>query len=219
MNLDDTPRFRSAIDRLFLPYAKEGENPKPSRDVYEIWWDALADIPIEIVEAAVRRYHLTERWRPTPAAFRDLIGANASPWPEPHEAWAMTPKSEAEAGWMCQATAAALGAALPLIEDGDSYGARSAFVEVSQRDIQRADLAGETPKWWISDASSGTYAMRLHQRLTLLEQHPERRPDLIQTTNQELQMLTGSERTGAGLQELSALTSKLKLTHAKDPAP
>lgn len=204
MTTDDEPRFIQALQRLLRPWYE----PHAVDDaLIELWLDALADLPIEAFETAVGIYHRTRRYKPTPADIRDILGANASLWPEPDEAWNLTPKSEAESGWLCDEMAAALAACTDSLQRGDLFSARRAFIEVYTRKTKQAELAGRAPRWWISEASCVSYEARLQQRQALLDRHPQRRPDLIAPTQRALQALSGSARTGGGLNRLSAPSS------------
>jgi hypothetical protein len=184
------------------------EGQKVSEELGEVWWEALEDLPIEAIEHAARIFQRTSTYKPKPAHLRQILDADRSAWPEAHEAWNLAPKDEAQAGWMCEEIAVALSASQDAIDRGDLYAARRSFVEVYEREVKRAELAGRAPRWWISEASSGGYEQRLHQRQALLQNQPQRRSDLIAPTQRALAALGSgtrlSDESGGGLRQLVA---------------
>lgn len=62
-------------------------------------------------------------------------------------AWAMLPRSENQTVVWTQEMQAAWGVAAPLMEDGDRFGARRAFVEEYERLVDKAREAGLSPRW------------------------------------------------------------------------
>lgn len=70
--------------------------------------------------------------------------------PGADEAWAMIPKDEYTSAVMTEEMSEAYGIALPLLNDGDKYGARKAFIESYQRIVEKNKLAGIAPKWFPS---------------------------------------------------------------------
>lgn len=67
--------------------------------------------------------------------------------PGPDEAWAMLPKSERDTVVWTEEMSQAWGVAAPLVEAGDKFGARRAFVEAYERLIEEARDAGRPPQW------------------------------------------------------------------------
>jgi len=62
----------------------------------------------------------------------------------------MIPKDEHASAVMTEEMAQALHIAQPLIDDGDQYGARMAFVEAYKRIVDAAKLDGTPVKWFAS---------------------------------------------------------------------
>lgn len=69
--------------------------------------------------------------------------------PGPEEAWALFPKSEAEAGCVTEEMSVAWGAAASLYET-DEVGARMAFREAYTRELRNARAQGTPPRWRLS---------------------------------------------------------------------
>jgi len=86
--------------------------------------------------------------------LKEIVDALAKVCPDgrpgANEAWAMMPKDEHASAVMTEEMAQALHIAQPLIDDGDQYGARMAFVEAYKRIVDAAKLDGTPVKWFAS---------------------------------------------------------------------
>ena len=196
----DKAEFKKILDRMT---ASLGRNPMPALGV-SAWWDAMQSVAMTIGQfRAAMAAHLSEitDW-PAPASIIQRAGLQRqSPWPSPEVAWNMTPKSEDESGWLCEETAAALGACQDSLNRGDEIGARMAFIEA----YKQLPKTG-APRWWISEGSAMSYERRLEAKQTLLAEQPARRLELARETELQRLATTGSQRTGKGLQKLSDLS-------------
>jgi len=166
-----------------------------------MWFDAVTAVGMDLEQfrATMLEYLATSQEWPSPATIIDLAGMKPrSPYPSPEEAWNMTPKTESESGWLCEQTAAALGACQDSLDAGDRIGARMAFLECYKLQPKEG-----IPQWWISEGGLMSLEERLEAKQALLQHNPNRRPELIQQTDNQLQMLNGSRRTGGGLVALS----------------
>ena len=86
--------------------------------------------------------------------LKEIVDALAKVCPDgrpgANEAWAMIPKSEHASAVMTEEMAQALHIAQPLIDDGDQYGARMAFIEAYKRIVDAAKMEGTPVKWFAS---------------------------------------------------------------------
>jgi hypothetical protein len=70
--------------------------------------------------------------------------------PGADEAWAMLPRDENQTVVWTVEMQRAWGIAQPLLEDGDKFGARRAFVEAYEREVEQARDMGTYPRWEVS---------------------------------------------------------------------
>lgn len=70
--------------------------------------------------------------------------------PGADEAWAMLPRTEDDTAVMTPEMHRALGVAQALLDDGDRFGARRAFVEAYERIVEEARERGEPANWTVS---------------------------------------------------------------------
>ena len=162
----DAPAFEKILVTLFRSMHRD----PPGRDIVRVWWDACMDIELDRFSKACSAYVRTDVMPPTVSAIRNLAGANKSAWPTPEEAWNQVPKSELDSAWVFPEMLAALSAAQDSLDAGDRIGARKAFLQVYEREVQGKE--GE-PGWFIS-AGICPVDQREQQRLELMESRPER---------------------------------------------
>lgn len=83
--------------------------------------------------------------------------------PDAKEAWAMMPTGEQDSVVWTEEMAQAWGAALPLLDAGDTAAARAAFCDTYQKLVIAARMRGEAPRWTPSlglDVSGRELALR-----------------------------------------------------------
>ena len=189
MTENDKERFLMAYGTV-MEFYRQTVNPR----VAEIWWKLAApDMELGDFEAALLEHMRNEKFAPQLSEIR--LAAKMRHWPTPEAAWNDTPKTDHEAGWLCQETARALAACQDSLDRGDMIGARMAFLETYKRAVSEA---GSGPKWWLSEAARGSPSSRAMASLAALEAHPDRAPGLLAITRDRLEHISGA-RTGSGL--------------------
>lgn len=83
-------------------------------------------------------------------SLADVISRITDGRPGPEEAWALMPKTEAEAACVTEEMSIAWGAAAPLVTAGDHVAARMAFKETYERAVREARARREPPRWRLS---------------------------------------------------------------------
>lgn len=134
-----------------------------SQSAAELMADDLASYPALVIRDALRacRRELTSRL--TLAAILQRINA-ADGRPEPSEAWAIALSASDEAATvvMTQEITQALFAAKPVLDSGDSIGARMAFIAAYQRLLSSARAEAKPVVWSVSlgrDPSGRVFAI------------------------------------------------------------
>lgn len=125
--------------------------PAPSQAALRSWWRVLADLDLAVVDQALTAHLSDSRFAPTPAEVLARIRA-ADGRPGPDEAWSIALRSADEADtvvWTAE-IATARAAALPILGAGDEVGARRAFLEVYQRELDAARRALRPVRWAVS---------------------------------------------------------------------
>lgn len=100
-------------------------------------------VALKIVRASASRFNLK-------AVIDALEKVCPDGRPGADEAWAMILKDEYTSAVMTEEMAEAYGIAVPLLNDGDKYGARKAFIEAYQRIVEKNKMDGIAPKWFPS---------------------------------------------------------------------
>ncbi|MGA7180998.1 MAG: hypothetical protein WBX11_15640 [Thiobacillaceae bacterium] len=111
----------------------------------------LEPYPFHPVETALARCRAEVSGRLTLAVIIDrLQGADTRP--APNEAWAMVLKArdENETVVWCQEMEKGWWASVEILRNGDKVGARMAFIEVYNRQVSEARIAGTPAKWTVS---------------------------------------------------------------------
>jgi predicted ester cyclase len=120
-----------------------------SKAAAEVFAADLAEHPAEAVLVALDRCRKEIRGRLTLADVIARIRENDGR-PGIEEAWAMLPRTEAESAVLTDEMATAMGAAAPLLAEGDAIAARMAFKEVYSREVTAARAAGKPVRWFAS---------------------------------------------------------------------
>jgi hypothetical protein len=105
----------------------------------------LAAYPEEQIMAALTRCRKELQGKLTLQAIITRLGDGR---PSSDEAWAMLPKDEATSAVLTQETLAAMNPAMQLYHEGDEVGARMAFRETYNREVQQSRDKG-VPVCWI----------------------------------------------------------------------
>lgn len=74
--MNDKQKFTMAIGALFLAFHIQG-----SRELFEVWWQALKDIPIEDIQQSVLKVIQTEAdsYKPVPGRIRKEVFGGSEP--------------------------------------------------------------------------------------------------------------------------------------------
>ena len=142
----DKSAFAQMLTTTFTVYSR----PAPDSNAMRVWFRLLEQFPLEMVQRAFDHFVATEpKFPPTPAAIRDLLGANADNRPGVDEAWAiaLTSRDEAETIVWTTETAEAFAACRPVLDMGDEVGARMAFKDAYGRITGAAKQRGEPVRW------------------------------------------------------------------------
>jgi len=142
----DKSAFAQMLTTTFTVYSR----PAPDSNAMRVWFRLLEQFPLEMVQRAFDHFVATEpKFPPTPAAIRDLLGANADNRPGVDEAWAiaLTSRDEAETIVWTTETAEAFAACRPVLDMGDEVGARMAFKDAYGRICGTAKQRGEPVRW------------------------------------------------------------------------
>ena len=115
-----------------------------SEDAARVMAQDLARYPENQVLPALTRCRREIRTRLTVA---DVVARLDDGRPGPEQAWAMSPRDEAQSVVWTEEMAQAYGAAVPLIFEGDLVAARMAFLETYRKLVLDARDRGEQPKW------------------------------------------------------------------------
>lgn len=130
MQTKDLKEFTSILKSVMETYGKE-----MSESATKIWWATMEEISIEDFRLAMTKHIKTNQFFPKPAdilnQFKTFDGR-----PGAEEAWAMIPKDEYGSVVWTEEMAIAFGACSPLLNDGDKIGARMAFKEAYEREIE-----------------------------------------------------------------------------------
>lgn len=118
-----------------------------STDVLHAMMDELERYPEEWVAGALMRCRRELRYKLTLA---DILTRMDDGRPGVEQAWAMCPRTEAVTVVWTEETAAAWGAASPLIFEGDEVAARMAFKEAYLVAVQKAREGARPVKWSVT---------------------------------------------------------------------
>lgn len=110
----------------------------------EVFAHDVARYPLPQVLAALTRCRREVKGRLTIA---DVISRIDDGRPGPEEAWSLIPQDESRSSVWTEEMQRAYGVACPLLAEGDTVGARMAFKETYQREVQRARDSGNPVKW------------------------------------------------------------------------
>ena len=156
---------KRAFAELMQATADYYRQPAPSASTVSMYWRGLSDLEFDVVRRSFEA-HMND---PQVGAYmpklndvrRVLQSAQESDGhPGPDEAWAIAVQAKDEAEtvvWTQQIASAFHEAAMPLIRERDSTGARFAFRERYSRLPGQARARGEAPRWF---PSLGTDPMR-----------------------------------------------------------
>src|SRR3990167_3513220 len=124
-------------------------NKELSAEAWRIWWNALGNLSLPEVKAALSAHAKSSSFAPKPADIINLC-AKDDGRPGPEEAWAMIPKDEDGSVVWTDEMAAAFRIAAPILYEGDAIAARMAFKEAYLREVAKAKDDGIQPRWFPS---------------------------------------------------------------------
>jgi hypothetical protein len=165
MQPTDKTAFAALIVKTWRFYDKT-----PIAETVADWFDLLEGFALDAVATAFRR-HLADpkagQYLPKPAdILRHLPGAVCRDGrPEADEAWGLLLRlvnDESETGVFSDEMRAAWATCQPILNAGDTIGARRCFIETYQRSVQEARQNGSKAHW---TATLGTDPQRRIQRL------------------------------------------------------
>lgn len=113
-------------------------------------FNALSGYSFEQVQSALGEHVAKSSHAPTPADIRAIVEASVPGGrPGPEEAWsiALGAMDESVTVVWTEEMASAWGVAQPLMQSGDEVGARMAFRETYNREVDESKRRGEPPKW------------------------------------------------------------------------
>ena len=145
----DKMPFAQSLATTFAVYSR----PTPDSNTMRVWFSLLSKFELRDVQAALEQYLAKEpKFPPTPAAIRELLGANQSARIGADEAWALALAScdEAETVVWTNEIAEAFATCRPVLDRGDEVGARMAFKDAYARITSAAVRAGCEPVWQAS---------------------------------------------------------------------
>ena len=144
MTPDDAPDFHQTLAAAMEVYGARA----PSDTALRVWWAALAPYPWPLIERALGEHVAWCKFAPRPADIIERL-TSADGRPTPEEAWnlAVQAQDEAETVVWTRESAEAWGIARPILELGDTVGARQAFVAAYARLVTEA-RRNLTPVAW-----------------------------------------------------------------------
>tara|TARA_R110000787_G_scaffold194120_1_gene305697 strand:+ start:15535 stop:16326 length:792 start_codon:yes stop_codon:yes gene_type:complete len=126
------------------------KNP-PERSVVEFWMNILSPYSIEQVKRAFKVHVAKSHFAPKPADIIEIINQQDGR-PSADEAWpiALQASDEMATAVWTEEIEQAWHHCYPVFESGDEIGARMAFRQHYQRQIEHARITGKPVKWTVS---------------------------------------------------------------------
>lgn len=163
MNRQDKQRFVEIMTQAAITFDKS-----PTPQLFEVYWNTLADVSIEEFARGMSRLMRTARFFPKPAEILDAIDvANPTGHPGVEEAWNMCLRlrDSSETVIVTRQMMEAWAACSSCIEIGDEVGARMAFKEKYQSLLSGVRVA---PAWEIQPGDDKNIrAMRVQEAVKL----------------------------------------------------
>lgn len=149
MNDHTKPQFVAALKATLGTYGRE-----VTSQTVGIWWAILAKHELGDVQAAMIAHQSDPdagRFAPTPAHIIAKLQGNDG-FPSADEAWAVALESMDEAATLAvsREIMAAKSIAETVMDWGDKYGARKAFVSAYEREVAQSRDQGRGHKWVLS---------------------------------------------------------------------
>ena len=208
----------------------------------EIYCAGLADIRQDRLALVFRRARYELKWFPKLAELRELAGAAGSHYsdgrPGPEEAWARMPKGERiedDTIVWCEEERSAYAACRSLLINGDLIGARMAFKERYEREVDAARTSEKPVQWAVSlgydiEHRLATLAAAVQEKRISLQNalnfvSEEQRDSFAQRlpAMQAAGLLTGQTETLPNLPGLPGILAKMRmedtLPNELKPAP
>ena len=130
---------------------RAGEKVTLPPDVLAWWWEVLKPYSFQNVSAAMTIHSRRSKFKPTPADLIEIINEQDGR-PSADEAWpiALQASDENTTAVWTEEIAQAWYHSYPVFESGDEIGARMAFRQHYQKQIDHARMIGRTVKWIVS---------------------------------------------------------------------
>lgn len=119
-----------------------------------IYWAGLKDYEFDMVKNAFSAHVENSEFMPKVSDIRKSM-PDTSGWLSPEEAWGALPKTEYDGGYITQQIMSA--APFDALDRGDLIGGRMAFLETYKKLVTNAKAAGESPAYFYSAPSMGSY--------------------------------------------------------------
>jgi hypothetical protein len=114
-----------------------------------IWTNMMNNYPFSVIKEALLHHVQHSTFAPKPADMINFIKSKDGR-PSADEAWAMIPRNESVSAVLSQDMLTAMGAAQPLLDEGDQVAARMAFKESYNRLITEARNNSIPVEWFPS---------------------------------------------------------------------
>ena len=144
MNTHEKVEFSEFMASIFEIY-----NAKLTPQSGMIWLSLMNNYPLSSVKDALLNHVQHSVFAPKPADMINFI-KNQDGRPSADEAWAMIPRNESVSAVLSQDMLTAMGAAQPLLDEGDQVAARMAFKESYNRLITEARNNSIPVEWFPS---------------------------------------------------------------------
>ena len=134
------------IKKLLIQDAEfYGEGARMTSGRLQMWAEVLSGYdPIQVKKAMLKKRTESERrFQPFPADLIETIFG----YETAEEAWASAPKDDDSSAVCSNEAMIALGAAMPLIIQGDMYGARLTFIARYDEEVKKAIFEKRKPKY------------------------------------------------------------------------
>ncbi len=143
---EDSDKFKKMLDAVMEVYDRQ-----VSSNARKIWWKTLRPYSLDQVAQALWAHAESSKFAPRPADVIEFL-RNADGRPSADEAWAIALQSADEHATVVtnDEIAEALGAAAPILAEGDRVAARMAFKSAYERVTEQSRDAGIAVNWWPS---------------------------------------------------------------------
>lgn len=149
MDKQHGPEFKKLLEATLS--GRAGEKVTLPPDVMAWWWEALKPYSFQNVSAAMTIHSRRSKFKPTPAELIEIINQQDGR-PSADEAWpiALQASDEMATAVWTEEIEQAWHHCYPVFESGDEIGARMAFRQHYQKQIDYARMTGKPVRWTVS---------------------------------------------------------------------